>query len=313
MPTSFEKTWQFCSNQAYVGTDSNKHIAWFIKASLLGEVAYVDAFGVSIPSPLGLWTTVASCDSLSVSASDLWGSSFDGSKIVCAGDGSTHSWYQLYNAGLGMYLVIHPSNNNYFANTFSPTLQTDGSTTQRPKCTLSDILAAPRYYNSEAGNFNIALTTEGSFVMFWTLTSSVAIRGVMMCCELLETHTADDHPIFCYGNESMFTASALSQYGGMVQPFTHAAAKAGGIVYHHSSPTSNYLDNVALDPVDGLANDLPIYILASSAPNSIRGRLPDVHWASSLLGSNTWEPSVGQITSVTVNSVWVPAYTSITF
>jgi len=313
MPTSFEKTWQFCSNLAYILTDSEKHIAWFIKASLLGEIPYVDAAGVSIPSPSGLWTTVASCDGLTVSASDLWGSSFDGSKIICAGDGSTHSWYQLYNAGLGTYLVIHPANNNSFANTFSPTLQTDGSTTQRPKCALSDYLATPRYYGSEAGKFNIALTTEGSFVMFWTQTFNSLIRGVMLCSKLLEAYAVDTHPVFYFGDPSMFTVSALTQFGGMVQPFTHAAAKAGGITYHHTIYSQNYLDNVALDPVDGLANDLPIYIYASTAPGSIRGRLPDIHWASSLLGTNTWEPSVGQITSVVLNSVWLPAYTSIIY
>ena len=84
---------------------------WLPKAILTGQVgSWLDCNTRAAPAggtPPGLWTHVASCDSVSVSAlTDLWLSTFDDTKLVLANAGTAHSWIVIQNATLGLQMLL---------------------------------------------------------------------------------------------------------------------------------------------------------------------------------------------------------------
>lgn len=316
MATTFEKTWQFIVNKPIL-TTYNKWQYWAIKSGLKGEFTFKDNLGVDIGSPSGLWTIISSCDGSSVSASDLWGTTYSDSKIVVAAEGSTHSWMQLYNSSLGLYLVINCTG-GYETLVFSTTEFTGGSTTYRPTAVNE---AKVHWANQgTAGNFNLLMTTEGSFIVFATYTSSSAIRGAAMCLKLADTQAGELYPFFFQGINvdwgwSSDNLLANTYAGKAFHPRLGIPCDACfmGMSYTDSMNSRNALDYVALDPVDDGANDLPIFVFSRSLPNSIRGRVPDIYWGSNLNAIGTVEPPTGQVLSMLIQSLWIPAYTSLVF
>lgn len=112
---------------------------WALKAHLVGEHSSGDVGGSRHAN--SLWSVVQSCDGASVSASDLWGSTFNAAKIIRATSGSAHSWIVLRNAANGYDLCIdcNSASNGSFQITSTKTSVgfSSGSTAVRPQATAN--------------------------------------------------------------------------------------------------------------------------------------------------------------------------------
>lgn len=84
----------------------HKFLVWAMKAFLTGELTG-GTTGPTSRAAGSLWSVLRSSDGVSVSTSDLWGATYDESKIVLAATGTAHSWIVLSN---GVHQIVIDAN-----------------------------------------------------------------------------------------------------------------------------------------------------------------------------------------------------------
>lgn len=138
----FTGTWSARGNCPFPDVSSAANVAkswwWSLKAHLLNEITTGQTGGAARTAG-NTWTHYASSDGVSASSTtDLWGSTFNPSKLVNASAGTPHSWYIARSPdALGpIYLLMnlnHPSYLYYAGVAFSYTAPSlSGLTTTNP-------------------------------------------------------------------------------------------------------------------------------------------------------------------------------------
>ncbi len=83
---------------------------WWALKALLTNQSGIGGEQSGTRSAGSIWTHVASCDGVSVSTvTDLWGSTFDASKLVSNASGSAHSWWKGTNGTHDILLDMNSS------------------------------------------------------------------------------------------------------------------------------------------------------------------------------------------------------------
>lgn len=200
-----EKTYSHFVNDypipaAATADDLAKHWLFAAKAILVGS---------------GLWSVVRSSDSVSVAATDLWGATFDATKLVrqTSTTAAAHSWVLLYCAGLSTWLVIDfagagttPGQRACFTLFF--TEPDAGTITVRP--TSTDESAQIGYpYSSTLGKpfveavavahrMHAAFASDGSFFLLSSKNGSGAFSTLLGVWGLSDSRAGDPHRVAIY-------------------------------------------------------------------------------------------------------------------
>jgi hypothetical protein len=89
-------------------TALHKQLLWFFKAALLNQITTGTLSGTRVAN--SIWAVVNSSDGVTSAASDLWGATYDASKIVLAASGTDHSWIVMQNTTLGYQCLVDSNN-----------------------------------------------------------------------------------------------------------------------------------------------------------------------------------------------------------
>lgn len=307
------------SNTAYPDASTSalaaKSFAWLAKALLKGEATGTN--GPSGAPPAGSkWTCAGSSDSASanMTGTDLWGSSFDQTKIVRGTGGAARSWWvgQSPN-GLGAagpyYFCIHynGSADGVFELVVSKTAFTGGSTTARPTATeeiafgtftLSDLTAAATH------RMTLVRTANGEFMIKCARNGAGVVHTFIMLAALTETRTGDNRNVVFVASSAtsgrgapteaqLLTYNASTGGVGMRSPNGAELSSSGGAtngMFSHASFVSSTQANAA----DSKYDAFPLYFqFKSTTYQGIRGRVPDCYIANAARSVGDVEPATG--------------------
>lgn len=306
--------------------NAGKASLWLIKALLKGDVG---------DSTAGRWSVVMSCDGVSVATdgTDLWGATFDPTKLVFATSEVANSWFVLYNATAQRYIVIRCRNATASATHIAEfnicTSITGTPTTTTPGAMNFNSQWVAQYTDNTAalhrasvsrhadGDFVILLGKGGAGAPTFTFANWFPV-GV-------EDRTDAYKPVTYveYGT-TVFTISN-GYFAGYTQPNSTYGIKGKhtdgataltflcALFYVRATTgaasNSNHLQSGKLggnDPSDSRPPGLAILIGNDNAPFLIKGVLPDVKWAPAGLSNGTLHPSAAAPEYAKIKDVWVP-------
>lgn len=108
-PVTLEKVWYSRGNIPFPDYSTTarviKSAMWLIKGLLCNEVT-TGTIGTLTRPTSSTWACEQSCDGITLGTGDRWGSSFDESKIVFGGEGTTHSWVVLRNPAGDFWITM---------------------------------------------------------------------------------------------------------------------------------------------------------------------------------------------------------------
>lgn len=297
---------------------------WSLTAFMKGTIG---------PGGSGVWTVTRSSDGSSVADGDLWGNTFDPSKLVRATAGVAHSWIVLKAPATlspSLYIVFDCSGSSDYSfmavARFSQIGYPGGTVTNAPTA-LDDTSCA---YAGNLGDtytylhrFNGILSARGDF-WFYSNALGRSLNANAACLRLQETASNDQWPcivmvnfasynsgwysFFAQTNSWSFKTGAGSQvtwpYAGLILPFLSAGAQLLG-----SQPISG-------DVQTHKWLRWPAYFGRSdSAQGCVKGRFPDMwlgpYFAAGAVGAQY--PALGEPTHTLINGLWMPFTTCPTF
>lgn len=296
-----------------------KSVIWGLKAWLCQQLSG-GTLGASGAAPGGAaWTVVSSSDGASAGASDLWGGTFDGTKIVRAAAGVAHSWILLQSpAALGpVYLLLDystGSNQNlhiYASKTaFSGGTVTDRPTSANSWTVMSDqqlvenVITDHCLHGSIDANGNyFFMTSKNSSGFFWFFNMGVT---------LVDGRAGDTNLFFTTWD---FQTSARGTGDG-----ASVAGRVNGRTYNNGAASNNLgvlwtnsgfgnfggASGPAANQLDSKFDTLPFYVISTvAAAQGVRGRFPDlVYVGSAPVGGS--DPNTGAQERVVMNCFLVP-------
>ncbi len=278
----------------------------------------------------GKWAMYYSCNSVTAgTAADAVDRLRSGGAGVCtdadfvyATAGSAHSWFVLYNATLGLYLLVsyEGADNKNVRIVFSPNAFTGGSTTARPTATNeasgynsntnSDSPFSPSTANVSASHAHLALAADGAFV-FVQSRDGVCTQTMLI---LAKTYGADasDTPYngVLYFEGGKTSANSIAAFGTFANYANWAGrTHLGGAIQQlcASAPVTNngQYDLDFIDAITSKYGDWPVYMRTYN-PHARRGRLQDIKLGSTPLNDGDTDPLVGQVEFISFGIVWFP-------
>ena len=324
-PVTRERTWYSRGNVPLPDVSSQNNVrksfCLILKNLLIGAETGGTA-DVTRPAST-YWTVVSSSDGTTSGASDLWGTTFDGSKIIST---PTKSWIVLQSpASMGpMYCLIYYAQNvdNQHVS-FSTSAPTGGTTSAYPAITANSMGLGGYYGNggyttNAAALCSIGDSTATAQLAHFTVNSlggfhfavsrTAAANGLFhthaMLDKATDTQTGDVHPYWCAQNGSSGgtnnrgapTASGLvwstRKYDGT---FGTPGNNADGMMTFKYEMTATRADVAQADALGGVHLATPHFLMRTNTTtascNAWSGRIPDFHPIAE--GSSTGAIAVG--------------------
>lgn len=327
MPLLVE-TWKTRANVPLADTSTvalqAKSVMFAIKSALMDQ-ASGGTTGTG-GAPAAGWVQTGSSDGTTagMDATDRWGSTFDGSKIVRGTGGAARSWISMRNATSTLYMCMsYDTANDYACRfAFSQTAFSGGTTTARPTASNEFFAGAATATDvtlvntaaSAAGKFGYSVDTLGMW-NFWTSKDGSGITTLgMFVRKLADTLPSDlaTYVVFFkayseIGRGSPVSINAVNALQG--RTFDNTAnltagglaciTAAGGATVAGGSGMGVNLGNSKWDGFE-------CYSISTVALKSgVRGRIPDF-WASVSTPVATAEPSTGDPELIVMGEAWIP-------
>jgi hypothetical protein len=310
------------------GTHSGQSIAWLVKQLIIGGSVVGGNDGGS-PAPVGaLWTVVSSSDSVSVSSSDLW---TDYTKIIGAAAGTPHSWILLRHTGLGLYLLFDIHGASSWDVYLTTTAPGSGTTSTAPAIVNGSGFSGVNFNNFTAGDWKFSIThaNDGHFWMVGAKQNGDGkVHFVLGVPGLLDANVNDQGKEFIIfrhtgviGPNTLATFALSGSSDSSIDPMIRgrwADIVTGGATLRAlmlATGSTGHIFNanwlILRDATSGAYPRFPIWVYqenfdSAGRGNSIRGRLPDVHWGPTGLVSSTVRREGGEIVQQFFDSVWLP-------
>lgn len=304
---------------------------WLLKEAMIGNTQGGTQGGTRNPN--SLWTVVSSSNGVTASNTDLWGSTYDPSKIVLANNGTPHSWILLKNTTLGYQFLIdcnNTSNQNLryaacpISNPFS-----SGTPSSAPENTAYEIDArasntskATTVINVFAGYINqyisgapalymhYTTTEDGQFYAFISKAGSGVFYGALALLKTINAHPSDINNVFLISDDTTSNRGVWQNSGVINSYYTVCRYPSGA-----------YMTNGGLGPnpvyagygymADGAAQDRNVDTLTATynvyqaeiqgmLPSPLyRGIIPDLYiTGGGLIGSCIPSPAACERTIV---------------
>lgn len=292
-------------------------ILWGFKSFLKGVIG---------PGGTGVWTVTRSSDGVSVSDSDLWGDTFDPSKIVRAAVGTAHSWIVLKapaSLDSSLYIVLDCSGSTdqmlVATPRFSKLGYPGGTVTNAPTAADDTSCMTPAAAMCDAITYvhklNGILSARGDFVFFaWSLNRSIVFNA--SCFGLMETRPTDQWPFTVMINATGFVGTAYSYFAknqewkyrvgsGLVPSGGHS-----GLLLPYMSGGQYFLD--AAPPSGDYQTHkwakFPAYLgYSQTTYGLIKGRLPDVALGPMMPSApGAQSPGTGGVEYTLIGGLWLP-------
>lgn len=320
---NYERDWQFSFDNFYMSTgsqDQTKHQLWNLKAMLTGQTGSLTGSG--------LWTLVSSSDSVSVSGGDLWGSTYDQSKIIRGNAANARSWAILKSPSMNgktFYLTISydgaaDANASLYMAKAVPSASVTGTPSGSDQWLVGAVSSSWNAGTSDTlpNRFNMCLSTTGDFYWF-AVQSGHGIFGGLSQLGVLAVAPAncspfDPYPIFTQkfqntGVPGGFSAAQLISSPQAARTFNGQLGTAFVLAGTGQAP------NAFADAITGGMVDNPCWIAAqaSSAMWHMRGRLPDTFLIPNSSTGGTFQAGAvvrdrnGNMTHLIVGNLLIPA------
>lgn len=294
-----------------------KSAVWGLKAFMAGQIG---------PGGAGAWSVVRSSDGVTDAYSDLWGTAYDGSKLVRAAAGVAHSWVVLQApVTMGSLFVCFdltgPSDNSPLANAskFSKLgFTTGGTILNRP--TASDETTGSSWTNltdivTFQHKLNGILSPRGDFLFFMESLGH-GITFNFMCMKAQEAKPSDEWP-WIFGGYCNTYASFNNFFLNTNYYFCRVGAGAlapgqfGPLVPHVSTGSYPFLLNL---PPNGdyqshLWPAFPSYFgIGDVTLGGVKGRLPDIRLGPVFVNAaGAQSPSLPAAAEYTlIGGLWLP-------
>lgn len=264
------------------------------------------------------WILDQCCDSVSTSASNLFGSVFDASKWVRAGGGSPHSWYTGHDAD-GLYICgsDEGSADQNFKWWFALTPFTGGTTTARPTSTTEWALrgnSGPEVTmwsaNAAAGMVHLSRDNHGSFYCLISQTAQAGGPGFLMTAQKI------DDP--CAADIAPFASWAIAAFGSGVVADHQSQNNCGS--RNHTNTASVNLNLMSCGDSGGSFTASDSFVNADGKPDLVdahvryssggtshgrKGRFYDMHFGPTIGG---WPgiPATGNMEHIQFLGGWLP-------
>lgn len=253
------------------------------------------------------WTVVSSSDGATSGASDLWGTTFDASKLLFSG--ANKSWIILQSpAALGpLYCLLHLGNasgSGHFS--LSTSAPTGGNATTYPTITANSMgwesygaggyttsgafLTGLTDVNTTAHLAHFAVNTLGGF--HYALSRTAAATGRFhfygMVDKATDTQTSDVFPYWCATDsqsagtnnrgapQQSSLVSSSRAYDG-----TYVSGAVGGLMSFKYEPSNTRVEAALPDNIATVHLALPGLLMrantSTAAGNAWSGRMPDLH------------------------------------
>lgn len=265
-----------------------KATLWGWKAALKNELV-TGTEGPEGPRPAGSnWTCAGSSDSVSanMTGTDLWGPTFDGTKIVRNTAGNAHSWIVLQSpAALGPFYICidySTSSTTQINITASKTPFTGGSNTTAPTSANSFTLGTNQNFceNTSGVNHNLHITVDdnGNYWFLVSKTGSGIFNFTNFGSQCVENRVLDECNFFA-GIHFQSSARGTPTTGSVTvagRNWNNTATMTGGIQVFQFGGVQ-FSGTATVNGIDGKWDVLPLYVYTSnSLTGGIRGRFPDV-------------------------------------
>lgn len=268
---------------------------WILKAFLQQQIVGTTN-GPNGTAPAGAaWTCVGSSDgsgNFNMSGTDLWGSTYDASKLVYASNGNNHSWMVLQSpAGIasnGPYQLLMDCNSSgtNVRLSLSRAGFTGGSATFAPTATdQASYMPNPETLNGEttttsASYGHITRTATGAFYFTTSRVGATSLGGAFISAvPLVNQNPSDQWRLFGIFMASQLdtlrvaTRIALRAYNDTSVSFGNAYVVNTAI--GNGGFPANY---TGLNAVTGAYTAYPFGLFTNSAGASgYRGQLPDIY------------------------------------
>lgn len=330
---ALEKAWQTDLSRisAETGTTAiafSRGLGWYVKAFLTGQIG---------GATQGLWTIVTCSDGVTfnTAGTDLWGATYDPTKIVRAGAGTAHSHITLrgppVTAGgvvaAPFYLTIDLGTSADYQITlaFSKAAPTGGSITARPTSTDEWLHSSTQWVDTTSTNSQRLygwLTTEGSFAIGSTPNLAGFIRSGVMFQVLSNARATDAYPAcsfvgICATSPGVFSGVTTGTVFNPSAAGTWAGRSANGVatvvgclaylmgqVPGGNPPLDFASTGDASDP-GGQSDELDMYFLVTTSGwRSYRGRFADLMVAAP--STQGVDPISGTPVSQVIGWIWWP-------
>lgn len=169
---ALEKTWWTRANIPFPDTTTAANVckSWFfnLKNVLINATTTGTASTTTgTRAAASVWSVVSSSNGTTASAGDLWGTTFDSTKLVQAASTSAHSWIILQNSNLGYQMLIdlNSATTTYgricFTKTSDPFVVA-GTPTQSPSAPSEGWIAGTTVNTTSQNAVIISDTTSGT-------------------------------------------------------------------------------------------------------------------------------------------------------
>jgi hypothetical protein len=311
-----DKTWQQAVNKATTShatvLEMSRNQMWIMIQMLLGRYGSTPA-----------WAIDQCCDSTQVKedGTDLFTAVYDGTKFVRAAAGVAHSWWVLAApAAMGMtcYLTFDYSTGSDYtvALYLSKTRPSGGTLTARPTAADETTVNATMTMNAGAAKqqrCHYWINSEGGFVFAAGAVGDGQPHSGLMCMKLIQLADANDlFPIAAMTTSSASGAFVFSQLNN-VQFKGRNTANSAAATFSAITPAinSNYYAYGVIaaggDASTGYFPDFPVWLFGITGGYTLRGRLPDIAWAPSILADGAVAPIAGDPEFTIVGDLWVPS------
>jgi hypothetical protein len=325
------------------GQKINKSFIWGLKALLKGEITGSRGVNGAVPSS-SYWTTVSSSDGSTKSSSDLWGSTFDSTKIVYLSTTTytgSHSWMilrspsSISSAGYLYLLLAYGGNgtetNGYAGIFISNTPFTGGDPALRPTSTNEFALtpsstnSANTFGSTTTGDYKLHMCrkSNGEFWFAASKNTTGKFGRIFGIGSVDEVRSPEAQPWYAFidgtsnnfNDSSFFLPSNFSTYVNIGSRTHNNLYKSELSVLRPYSGTEDVSStNSFTRNTTNLQGDLdafPVYLFykgtfqdVQGTSVGIKGKVPDVFFSSYLPGS-VYPPS-GDVEKVCIGSFWLP-------
>lgn len=311
---------------------------WYLLASLVGNT------GLGFASNAGNWTVVRTCGSTDGTSGTLTADTTDRLHLGSAGAFTANDWVfgastaagrswalLLSPSGVGSYYMVIDFQNAAGGKCdiwFGKTLATNGTTTAVP--TFTDGWShASAFFNvntiTNTHRVHLMLSTRGDFWWYEGYDSNTLPYSALGFTKLASTHAADNYPsigVFIGANSlnsaGGFTSNAnnsisgasngaikcrnfsgsASQFLMAIQPATYTA---GGALVLTLTVTTLPGANAS----DSTYNGFVMWLMDSGA-TELKGRVPDVMWASGTPAQASNAPNATPYEYIKLGHSWLP-------
>jgi hypothetical protein len=289
---ALSRTWYTRGNIPAADTSTTalvaKSILWAIKAALKDELTG-GTLGAEGAMPAGgKWTCEGSSDSATanLTGTDLWGSSFDGSKIVRASSGA-HSWIVLkspvalgprylcidYLSASDQNAVIVASNNAF----------TGGTTSARPTATKEWTVLSGQFAEASANVHRIHKTMDanGNFFIHVNRHATSLFNFSLWGVTLTNTESGELSPWFTAvqyttGSRGAGRVATMAVTGRVGDDTATHTGSFGDVQFS----AATFGGTVQANALSGKWDLLPVFVgTTTSSKAGIRGLVPDVNIA----------------------------------